>query len=57
MLVLQRNHNQGVVIETSDGPVRVIWRQDNRLAIDAPKKCPILRDELKRITLGDEQTE
>ncbi len=52
MLVLTRKRNQGIVIQTSDGPIMImildIQRERTKVGIEAPKSCVILRDELLR---------
>jgi carbon storage regulator CsrA len=50
MLVITRRTESGFVIDTSDGPIRIIVIRitggNVRLGIDAPKHCEVLRDEL-----------
>lgn len=52
MLVLKRNQNEVIVIDTSDGEIRLMITEADgpvEVGIDAPKACTILREELIKV--------
>jgi carbon storage regulator len=50
MLVLSRKKNEGIVVKSSEGDIRIVLieidRGRIRLGIEAPKGCAVLREEL-----------
>ena len=50
MLVLSRREGEAIILETSDGPIRVTLTEYNgqqtRVGVEAPKSVKILREEL-----------
>ena len=50
MLVLTRKRNEGIIIKGKDGDIRIVVIEIDkgkiRLGLEAPKGCPIIREEL-----------
>jgi carbon storage regulator len=50
MLVLSRKKNEGIIVKSSEGDIRIVLieidRGRIRLGIEAPKGCAVLREEL-----------
>ena len=50
MLVLSRKKNEGIIVKSSEGDIRIVLididRGRIRLGIEAPKGCPVIREEL-----------
>jgi carbon storage regulator CsrA len=50
MLVLSRKRREAILIQTANGPIRVVIERLNsyvaRVGIEAPRECHIVREEL-----------